>query len=125
MEIRNPEYVGPGYFACLGGHGVAHVMNAWPRMLELGVQAALPGVETADISVVRAFLVKGRSYEKAVQTLEPYRIVQEPNPAARDAMRHIAWRAMERKKPAFLFINNRLEGHAPSTIEAVADALSG
>jgi hypothetical protein len=27
--------------------------------------------------------------------------------------------------PAFLFVNNRLEGHAPTTIEAVADRLLG
>ena len=26
-------------------------------------------------------------------------------------------------KPAFLFVNNRLEGNAPSTIEAVAERL--
>jgi hypothetical protein len=28
-------------------------------------------------------------------------------------------------KPAFLYVNNRLEGNAPSTIEAVADAIEG
>ena len=26
-------------------------------------------------------------------------------------------------KPAFIYVNNRLEGNAPSTIEAVADRL--
>ena len=30
---------------------------------------------------------------------------------------------MQRKKPAFVFVNNRLEGNAPTTIEAVADAI--
>jgi hypothetical protein len=49
--------------------------------------------------------------------------VQEPNDAARDAMQRIAERSLQRKKPAFLFVNNRLEGHAPSTIEAVAEQL--
>ena len=66
---------------------------------------------------------KGRSYERAVQDFEPYRLVQEPNHAARDAMRQIAERSLQRKKPAFLFVNNRLEGHAPSTIQAVAEQL--
>jgi hypothetical protein len=47
----------------------------------------------------------------------------EVKPAAREAMAMIAGRARMRKKPAFLFVNNRLEGHAPSTIEAVADAV--
>jgi hypothetical protein len=49
--------------------------------------------------------------------------VREPNEAAREAMGRIAERAIRRKKPAFLFVNNRLEGHAPTTIEAVADQL--
>jgi uncharacterized protein YecE (DUF72 family) len=71
VEIRNPEYLEEGYFACLSGHGVAHVLNAWTRMPELGSQLERPGVETADFSVVRALLSKGRSYEQAVEAFEP------------------------------------------------------
>jgi uncharacterized protein YecE (DUF72 family) len=123
VEIRNPEYLGPGYFACLASHGVAHVLSAWTRMPELARQFEMPGVETADFAVVRALLSKGRAYEQAVQAFEPYEHVQEPNDAARDAMQRIAERSLQRKKPAFLFVNNRLEGHAPSTIEAVAEQL--
>ena len=37
--------------------------------------------------------------------------------------KQIAERSRERKKPAFLFVNNRLEGNAPSTIEAVVEQL--
>ena len=123
VEIRNPEYLEPGYFACLAAHGVAHVLNAWTRMPELGAQLDRPGVETADFSVVRALLSKGRTYEKAVEAFEPYEKTREPNQPAREAMRRIAERAMERDKPAFVFVNNRLEGNAPTTIEAVADEL--
>jgi hypothetical protein len=32
--------------------------------------------------------------------------------------------AMKKRIPAFLFVNNRLEGHAPSTIEAVVDGMT-
>jgi hypothetical protein len=38
-------------------------------------------------------------------------------------MRQIVEQSRNRKSPAFLFVNNRLEGNAPSTIEAVVDAL--
>jgi uncharacterized protein YecE (DUF72 family) len=123
VEIRNPEYLEPGYFDCLSEHGVAHVLNAWTRMPELGAQLDRPGVETADFFVVRALLSKGRTYEKAVEAFEPYEKTREPNEAARGAMGRIAERAMERKVPAFIYVNNRLEGNAPSTIEAVADEL--
>jgi uncharacterized protein YecE (DUF72 family) len=123
VEIRNPEYLEPGYFTCLASHGVAHVLSAWTRMPELGAQLDRPGVETADFSVVRALLSKGRTYEKAVEAFEPYEKTREPNEAAREAMQRVAERAMETKKPAFVFVNNRLEGNAPSTIEAVADGI--
>lgn len=123
VEVRNPDYLNADYFALLKGHNVAHVLSAWTRMPELGDQAELPGVFTADFTVVRALLSKGRTYEHAVQTFEPYELVREPNQAARDGLVRIAGQARARGKPAFLFVNNRLEGHAPSTIEAVVARL--
>lgn len=123
VEVRNPEYLGPGYFTLLAGHGVAHVLSAWTRMPELADQAAMPGALDADFTVARALLRKGRGYEQAVSSFEPYRLVQDPNEPAREALRSIADGARRRKRPAFLFVNNRLEGNAPSTIEAVVDRL--
>jgi uncharacterized protein YecE (DUF72 family) len=123
VEIRNPEYLGPGYFALLARQGVAHVLNAWTRMPALGTQMEMPGAFTTDFTVVRALLTQGRTYEQAVRSFEPYRLVQEPNHPARDALRQIAERSRRWKRPAFLFVNNRLEGHAPSTIEAVVEKL--
>lgn len=123
VEVRNPEYLGPDYFGTLSGYGVAHVLNAWTRMPELGQQIELAGAFSADFTVVRALLRRGRRYEEAVQAFEPYRLVQEPNEPDREAMRTIAEGALRSKKPAFLFINNRHEGHAPTTIEAVVDRL--
>jgi hypothetical protein len=49
--------------------------------------------------------------------------VKEASQSARDGMTTVAERSRLRKKPAFLFVNNRLEGHAPTTIERVADRL--
>jgi hypothetical protein len=69
-------------------------------------------------------LARGRTYEQAVRAFEPHKFAQEPNTAARAAMRQVAGRASRRKKLAFLFVNNRLEGNAPATIEAVADQLT-
>jgi uncharacterized protein YecE (DUF72 family) len=125
VEIRNAEYLGPDYFALLRAHNTAHVFNAWTRMPELGEQIDMPGAFTADFSVTRALLKKGQPYEQAVKTFEPYERVQEPNPPAREAIRRIAERAWQTRQPAYVFVNNRLEGNAPGTIEAVADELQG
>jgi uncharacterized protein YecE (DUF72 family) len=123
VEIRNQEYLTPDYLDVLASHNVAHALNAWTRMPALDEQAQLPGVLTADFTVVRALLRRGRAYDMAVQTFEPYDRIKEPDESARDGMRLIAQRAMHERKDAFLFVNNRLEGNAPSTIEAVVEQL--
>jgi uncharacterized protein YecE (DUF72 family) len=124
VEIRNPEYLGPGYFSLLHSHNTAHVFSAWTRMPELLNQIEMPDAFTEDFTVVRALLKKGRSYEQAVKTFEPYDRTQEPNPGAREAIRRIAERAWKTVQPAYVFVNNRLEGNAPSTIKAVVDRLA-
>ena len=123
IEIRNPEYLGPSYFSTLAHHGVAHVFNAWTRMPELAAQLELPGAFGADFTVARALLTRGRSYEEAVRTFEPYKEVKAPNTAVREELRSLAERAVQTHRPAFLFVNNRLEGNAPTTIEGVVDEL--
>jgi uncharacterized protein YecE (DUF72 family) len=93
-------------------------------MPRLADQIALPGAFTADFAVVRALLQKDRSYEQAVRLFEPYREVQQPDPSTRAALRQIAERALQVRQRAFVFVNNRLEGNAPATIEAVVSDLA-
>jgi uncharacterized protein YecE (DUF72 family) len=123
VEIRNPEYLGAEYFALLANHNTAHVLNAWTRMPDLGSQFRMPGAFGADFTVVRALLRRGRAYEQAVGMFEPYSAVREPDPISRDALGRIARRARQVGQPAYVFVNNRLEGNAPSTIEAVVSTL--
>lgn len=119
IEIRNPEYLGPAYFAALARYNVAHVFNAWTRMPDLPDQIAMPGAFTADFTVARALLHRGQGYADAVDTFEPYKHVQKPYPPAREGLRMLVDRARKLHQPAFLFVNNRLEGNSPGTIEAV------
>jgi uncharacterized protein YecE (DUF72 family) len=121
VEIRNPEFLGPEYFDCLRGRGVAHVFNAWTRMPAIGEQAAFPDAYTADFTVARALLRHGRPYEQAVAMFTPYQQIQDPNPETRQALRELISRARERHQPSYIFVNNRLEGNAPQTIEAILD----
>jgi uncharacterized protein YecE (DUF72 family) len=119
VEIRNPEFLSPDYFACLQRHGAAHVFSAWTRMPELGVQTSLADAFTADFTVVRALLRKGRAYEEAVSQFSPYLHVQDANPPARDALRKLIERSRRQRQAAYIFVNNRLEGNAPETIDAI------
>lgn len=123
VEIRNPEYLVDDYFACLKANHVAHVFNAWSRMPTLREQMAHEAAFTADFVVSRALLRKGRQYEQAVKSFEPYEHVQDPNPEAREALASLGRRAELEKRIAYLFVNNRLEGNAPETMMAVAELL--
>jgi uncharacterized protein YecE (DUF72 family) len=119
VEIRNPEFLSADYFACLRNHGVAHVLNAWTRMPEIGVQMHLVGACAAGFTISRALLRRGRPYEEAVAKFMPYSQVQDRNPETREALRLLIARARDRHEPSYIFVNNRLEGNAPETIEAI------
>lgn len=121
VELRNPEFLDTPYFECLRSYHAAHVFNAWTRMPELPEQTAREEAYTADFLIARALLRHGRRYAQAVEKFQPYERVQEPNAGARAALRELMERARRKKQLAFLFVNNRLEGNAPGTIEAVTD----
>jgi len=121
VEIRNQEFLTREYFQCLARHGIAHVFNAWTRMPELDEQMCLPEAFTADFTVARALLRRTRPYADAVEKFTPYQEIRDPNPAAREALKNLIQRARDRHEPSYIFVNNRLEGNAPLTIQAVVD----
>ena len=121
VEIRNPEFLTPEYLALLARYRVAHVLNSWTRMPGLEAQLSLPGVFTTDFFVVRALLRPGRAYEEAVKRFFPYTKVQEENHAVRRTLRELIAIARKSGRRGLIFVNNRLEGNAPGTIDAVLD----
>jgi uncharacterized protein YecE (DUF72 family) len=121
VEVRNPEFLEPDYFACLRAHNVTHVYNAWSRMPEITDQIALPGSQTSDLLVARALLRRGRVYEDAVRQFAPYDRVQEVNEPVRRGLRELIDIARVDGRPAFIFVNNRLEGNSPGTIVSITD----
>jgi uncharacterized protein YecE (DUF72 family) len=121
VEVRNQEFLTAEYFACLRNRGVAHVFNAWTRMPDISEQMLLPDVITAGFTVARALLRKGRPYEEAVAKFAPYQQVLEPNHEVRQALKGLIKRARDRAEPSYIFVNNRLEGNAPQTIESIVE----
>jgi uncharacterized protein YecE (DUF72 family) len=123
VEIRNDDYLSPAYCECLRAHRVAHVFNAWTRMPDLATQISIDEAFTSDFVVTRAMLRQGRTFEEGVAKFSPYKEIQDPYPEARDAIRTLIRRAQTRKELAFFFVSNRLEGSAPSTIEAIVEEI--
>jgi uncharacterized protein YecE (DUF72 family) len=122
VEVRNAEYLDPVYFGALRRHRVAHVLNAWSRMPILSEQLQHRDVFTTDLTIARALLRRGRNYDEAVRRFSPYRAIQDPYHDAREALRELIRRAESNREPVYLFVNNRLEGNAPQTIEAILES---
>jgi uncharacterized protein YecE (DUF72 family) len=123
VELRNAEYLDPAYFHCLSEHGAAHVFNSWTKMPPLTEQLAIDEAFTADFTVCRPLLRPGRSYEQAVDRFQPYERIQEVYPEGRAALSQLVRRARTERRKAFVVVNNRFEGHSPSTIAAVTDGV--
>ena len=123
--MRNHKWLQPDYFACLARHGVTHVFNSWDAMPPVSEQMELPGSRTnPNLTAARFLLKPGRKYEEAVKTFQPYDKVKEPYPEARAAGAALIaeGRAAGPEHKTFIYVNNRLEGNAPETIEAFTEA---
>lgn len=123
VEIRNPEFLAPPYFAVLRGHDVAHVFNSWTHMPPIGRQLDLPDSLTASFTVCRALLRPGRPDPDARASLEPFDQVRAPEPEVRHDIVRLVKATRDRDTESYILINNRLEGCAPLTVEALAREL--
>jgi len=124
IEIRNRHFLHPDYFAMLSRHGAAHLFNNWADMPPVGEQMALPGSRTSPgLGGARFLLAPGRKYQEAVDLFSPYDRVKEPSADARAAGASLIKEgaAAGRERKTFMYVNNRLEGNALSTIAAMME----
>lgn len=126
VEMRNSYWLAPDYFACLSRHSITHVFNSWDAMPPVSEQMSLPGSRTnPDLMAARFLLKPGRKYEEAVKTFQPYDKTKEVNEEARKAGAQLIkeGKAAAEKKKTLIFVNNRLEGNALETINAMIEAV--
>lgn len=122
VEMRNKHWLRDEYFTCLAQHGVTHVFNSWDAMPPVSEQMALAGSRTNPGLVAARFLLKpGRKYEEAVKMFQPYDRLKEKNPEARAAGATLIKErvAAGPDSETYIYINNRLEGNALETIDAM------
>ena len=122
VEIRNRRMLCPNYFRALSNQGIAHVFNSWTDMPSISEQSATADAFTTTFTVSRALTVPGRTYKETVSRFSPYRGVQDPNLEVRSALTALLVRSKKRGEPAFIYVNNRLEGFAPGTIAAIIES---
>ena len=123
VEVRNAGLLGPEYHKVLETHRVAHVYNHWSSMPPLAEQYQRMGGFTAPFTVLRLLTPLTMTYEAAKKQAEPYtKIVKELPEMRRDTVTLVK-QAITEKRQAYVLVNNRSEGNAPLTVQALVERL--
>jgi len=81
------------------------------------------GVFTAPFTVFRLHTPLQMSYETAKKRAEPYTKIVEELPQMRRETVHLVRQAVTEARHTYVLINNRAEGNAPLTVQALSDQL--
>lgn len=124
VKIRNAVLLGPDYRKVLENHGIAHVYNHWSCMPSLREQhQRMKERFTAPFTVLRLLTALKMSYEAAKKRAEPYTKIVEELPEMRRDTVELMKKAVGEHRKAYVLVNNRSEGNAPLTIQALRNAL--
>ena len=123
VEIRNAGLLGADYRKVLETHGVAHVYNHWSYMPSLAEQHKRMETFTAPFTVLRLLTPLKMSYEAAKKRAEPYTKIVGELPDMRRETLVLVKDAVKDNRRAYVLVNNRLEGNAPLTVQALTDQL--
>ncbi len=123
IELRNPGLLGERYARLLNKHGVAHIYNHWSVMPGLAEQHQRVGAFTAPFTVLRLLTPLKMTYEAAKKRAAPYDKIVGELPEMREQTITLVKEAVRQKVRAYVLVNNRSEGNAPLTVQALVDAL--
>lgn len=124
VEVRNPHILGPPYGAVLRAHGAAHVYNHWTYMPALSDQhGRLDKSFTAPFVLLRLLTPLRMKYQDAVTMAEPYNRIVRALPAMRADTIALVEQALRESRRTYVLVNNRAEGCAPLTVQAIVDQL--
>jgi uncharacterized protein YecE (DUF72 family) len=124
VEIRNVGLLGPEYRDTLAQHGVAHVYTHWSYMPPLAEQHTRLERFTAPYTVFRLLTPLKMSYEAAKKRAEPYTTIVGELPEMRRETVHLVKQAVAENRQAYVLVNNRAEGNAPLTVQALVEQVS-
>ncbi|NBX92384.1 MAG: DUF72 domain-containing protein [Proteobacteria bacterium] len=123
IELRNSNWLQPKYFHTLIKHQVTHVFNSWTQMPEIEFQWQKAKDFPLPFFIFRLLLKPGTIYQEAVDNFAPYERIQEPLPEIRASVVEHLLDILSESKTAFVLVNNRFEGCAPTTIQEIVTLL--
>jgi hypothetical protein len=92
-------------------------------MPSLAEQHKLMETFTAPFTVLRLLAPLKMSYESAKKRAEPYNKIVEELPKLRTDTVELVKKAVAENRRAYVLVNNRAEGNAPLTVEALVGML--
>jgi uncharacterized protein YecE (DUF72 family) len=124
IEVREPKLLGDRYFSILERSGVSHVFNHWDRMPALSEQTGERGIVGPQL-ISRVLTPLQMPYAEAKRKFAPYNQLRPENvlPRMRDDVVSLALQAIRHRIPGYVLVNNRSEGCAPLTIQALEKRL--
>jgi uncharacterized protein YecE (DUF72 family) len=124
VELRNRELFTPRHLELLAAHGVAHVLNYWERMPDIGEQLDVSGVLTAPFVVTRLLIPPGKRYDARKRELAPFDRIVDPREKMRADVERLARACEALGKVLLVIVNNKAEGSSPLTVRALAERLA-
>jgi uncharacterized protein YecE (DUF72 family) len=133
VEVRNRECFrvanAQRYAAALRAGTAAHAFLQHPTVPSIGEQRRALAEAGCDASsfpavVVRWMLPAGTTYQAAADRFEPFDRLQAPDPAVRSEVVAIL-ASSAAARPGFVVINNKAEGSAVRSVEALAHEIAG
>ena len=120
VEIRDPVLFTSEYVSVLMQHGATHVFNYWSWMPDLEAQLKMPDALMGPEVVVRLLLPPGTDYEEQRESYQPFDRIVAPDEKMREDVVDLIHEALGKDFDVFVLVNNKAEGSAPLTIEALA-----
>ena len=128
VELRDSRLLTRRYVEILRQHGASHCFNFWSRMPSIvkqrGLIRELGGPDSGvlgPVVVARLMLPPGRQYSAQKEAFAPFDRIVVPQPKMRDEVLELADACVRAALPLYIIVNNKAEGSAPLTIEALAE----
>jgi len=126
VEVRNAEWLTPGFTAMLKQHGVSYCLGLHAKMPPIAEQLPILRALWPSPLVCRWNLHMKHGafgYESAREEYAPFDRLVDPDPETRQQLARVIAGTVANGVLAYVTLNNKAEGSAPLSIAALAQAV--
>jgi len=125
VEVRNPEFYTTELIDQLGEASARLCLSVHPKSIALEEQAQLLRRLGDGPVVIRWMLKRDLEYASAKKRFAPFDRIQERDDSARESIARISQTEIDFGNDVTVIVNNKAEGSAPASIEALSRLMAG